>query len=208
MKFRRINVPSPVIERSQSVSSPPRELAYRNFRHSIIKEISPPFSASAWKAGIKGDDEAISVKSSAGFVAFDAFVVDRVHILLFLSTLWWRVSLFEASNYFPRWIDSWSRKRENERVGSTLFFSFFFFFHLFSLATLGMEKVNAQSRHRYISWARSYLTMRELLLLAYSRSKCKLTLKLSFARKKTLIIELIKRSITPERGSLFNVLMN
>lgn len=50
--------------------------------------------------------------------------------------------------------------------------------------------------------------MRELLLLAYSRSKCKLTLKLSFARKKTLIIELIKRSITPERGSLFNVLMN
>lgn len=71
-----------------------------------------------------------------------------------------------------------------------------------------MEKVNAQSRHRYISWARSYLTMRELLLLAYSRSKCKLTLKLSFARKKTLIIELIKRSITPERGSLFNVLMN
>lgn len=27
-------------------------------------------------------------------------------------------------------------------------------------------------------------------------------------KKKTLIIELIKRSITPERGSLFNVLMN
>lgn len=35
-----------------------------------------------------------------------------------------------------------------------------------------------------------------------------INVEIEFRAQKTLIIELIKRSITPERGSVFNVLTN
>lgn len=146
MKFRRINR---TIRKCFLIENSYRDPAI--FAIPSERKLGSRFStlASARRAGIKGEARVVR-----GFrrVAFDAFVVDRVSLFLSLFDPLIKGQPLGAPTIFHGgWIDIVHRggrsRKERELVRRTvLFFSILFYF---SPSTLGMEKVNAQSRHRY-----------------------------------------------------------
>lgn len=146
MKFRRINR---TIRKCFLIENSYRDPAI--FAIPSERKLGSRFStlASARRAGIKGEARVVR-----GFrrVAFDAFVVDRVPLFLSLFDPLIKGQPLGAPTIFHGgWIDIVHRggrsRKERELVRRTvLFFSILFYF---SPSTLGMEKVNAQSRHRY-----------------------------------------------------------
>lgn len=146
MKFRRINR---TIRKCFLIENSYRDPAI--FAIPSERKLGSRFStlASARRAGIKGEARVVR-----GFcrVAFDAFGVDRVPLFLSLFNPLIKGQPLGAPTIFHGgWIDIVHRggrsRKERELVRRTvLFFSILFYF---SPSTLGMEKVNAQSRHRY-----------------------------------------------------------
>lgn len=146
MKFRRINR---TIRKCFLIENSYRDPAI--FAIPSERKLGSRFStlASARRAGIKGEARVVR-----GFrrVAFDVFVVDRVPLFLSLFDPLIKGQPLGAPTIFHGgWIDIVHRggrsRKERELVRRTvLFFSILFYF---SPSTLGMEKVNAQSRHRY-----------------------------------------------------------
>lgn len=144
MKFRRINR---TIRKCFLIENSYRDPAI--FAIPSERKLGSRFStlASARRAGIKGEARVVR-----GFrrVAFDAFVVDRVPLFLSLFDPLIKGQPLGAPTIFHGgWIDIVHRggrsRKERELVRRTVLF--FFYFILFF--PLGMEKVNAQSRHRY-----------------------------------------------------------
>lgn len=144
MKFRRINR---TIRKCFLIENSYRDPAI--FAIPSERKLGSRFStlASARRAGIKGEARVVR-----GFrrVAFDAFVVDRVPLFLSLFDPLIKGQPLGAPTIFHGgWIDIVHRggrsRKERELVRCTVLF--FFYFILFF--PLGMEKVNAQSRHRY-----------------------------------------------------------
>lgn len=146
MKFRRINR---TIRKCFLIENSYRDPAI--FAIPSERKLGSRFSTlvSARRAGIKGEARVVR-----GFrrVAFDAFGVDRVPLFLSLFDPLIKGQPLGAPTIFHGgWIDIVHRggrsRKERELVRRTvLFFSILFYF---SPSTLGMEKVNAQSRHRY-----------------------------------------------------------
>lgn len=144
MKFRRINR---TIRKCFLIENSYRDPAI--FAIPSERKLGSRFStlASARRAGIKGEARVVR-----GFrrVAFDAFVVDRVPLFLSLFDPLIKGQPLGAPTIFHGgWIDIVHRggrsRKERELIRRTVLF--FFYFILFF--PLGMEKVNAQSRHRY-----------------------------------------------------------
>lgn len=144
MKFRRINR---TIRKCFLIENSYRDPAI--FAIPSERKLGSRFStlASARRAGIKGEARVVR-----GFrrVAFDVFVVDRVPLFLSLFDPLIKGQPLGAPTIFHGgWIDIVHRggrsRKERELVRRTVLF--FFYFILFF--PLGMEKVNAQSRHRY-----------------------------------------------------------
>ena len=145
MKFRRINR---TIRKCFLIENSYRDPAI--FAIPSERKLGSRFSTLAFarRAGIKGEARVVR-----GFrrVAFDAFVVDRVPLFLSLFDPLIKGQPLGAPTIFHGgWIDIVHRggrsRKERELVRRTvLFFLFYFIFP----STLGMEKVNAQSRHRY-----------------------------------------------------------